>query len=175
MTTAGRFSGRAPIAKATAAAKTAVNSAPRARFNTIDTTSATPAIHRICRVSLASCLVSGDLSSSCAAAAGDLADLGTHADRGDDELPRTAGHIGVHVDHVGPVAQRRVRIRHRVDALGDGQALPGERGLGDLQRGRPHQPAVGRNEVAGLDRHHIAGHELLGGDLRHRRPAAPWP
>jgi hypothetical protein len=40
------------MAKATAAVKTAVNVSPRARFSTVDTTSATPAIHRIWWVSL---------------------------------------------------------------------------------------------------------------------------
>ena len=65
VTTAGRFSGRAPIANATAPANRTVNSAPRARFNAIDTTRATPAIHRICRVRVASWRVSGDFVSSC--------------------------------------------------------------------------------------------------------------
>ena len=55
--------------------------------------------------------------------------------------------------------------RHRVGALRDRQALPGQRGLGDLQRGRPQQPAVRRHDVARLDRHDIAGDQLLGGDL----------
>ena len=96
---------------------------------------------------------------------GDLADLGAHPDPGDHELPGTAGDIGVHVHHVGSVAQRCVRLRHRVDALGDGQAFPGERRLGHLQGGHPQQPAVRRHKVAGLDRHHITGHELLGGEL----------
>src|SRR6516164_5097755 len=67
VTTAGRFSGMAPMAKATAALKTAVNVSPRIRFKTIDTISATPAIHKICWVSLSSCRVSGVLAacSSC--------------------------------------------------------------------------------------------------------------
>src|SRR5690242_12873233 len=59
ITTAGRFSGMAPTAKATAAVKTTVNLSPRTRFKTIDTTKAIPAIHRICRVSLSSWRVSG--------------------------------------------------------------------------------------------------------------------
>jgi hypothetical protein len=61
VTTAGRFSGMAPIAKATAAVKTAVNVSPRARFKIIDTISAPPAIHRIWWVSLSSWRVSGVL------------------------------------------------------------------------------------------------------------------
>jgi hypothetical protein len=47
VTTAGRFSGMAPIAKATPAVNTAENVSPRARFRTIDTISASPAIHKI--------------------------------------------------------------------------------------------------------------------------------
>jgi hypothetical protein len=62
VTTAGRFSGRAPIAKATAAVKTVVNLSPRARFSAIDTIRATPAIHRICWVSLSSWRVRGVLT-----------------------------------------------------------------------------------------------------------------
>ena len=62
MTTAGRFSGMAPTAKATAAVKTTVNLSPRARLRTIDTTRATPAIHRICWVSLSSWRVRGVLT-----------------------------------------------------------------------------------------------------------------
>src|ERR1700759_2067972 len=62
VTTAGRFSGMAPTAKATAAVKTTVNLSPRTRFKTIDTTKAIPAIHRICRVSLSSWRVSGVLA-----------------------------------------------------------------------------------------------------------------
>ncbi len=62
VTTAGRFSGRAPTAKAIAAVKTVVKVSPRARFSATETTSATPAIHRIWRVSLSSWRVSGVLT-----------------------------------------------------------------------------------------------------------------
>ncbi len=84
----------------------------------------------------------------------DVAHLGSHPGRGDDEVTRAAGDVGVHVHHVGPVAQRRADARHRLGALGDGQALPGQRRLVDLQRGRRHQPDD------------IAGNQLPGGDLR---------
>ena len=42
------------MANATAAVKTTVNVSPRARFSPIETTRATPAIHRIWWVSLSS-------------------------------------------------------------------------------------------------------------------------
>src|SRR5271165_3746509 len=51
-------------------------------------------------------------------------------------------------------------------ALRDRQALPGQLGLGDLQRGHPEQPAVSRNHVTRLDRDDIAGDQLFSGDLR---------
>ena len=77
------------------------------------------------------------------------------------------GHSGTSsVHHVGPVAQRRVRFPDRGRALRDRQALPGQLGLGDLQRRRLQQPAVSRNDVARLYRDDIAGDQLLGGDLR---------
>jgi len=94
-----------------------------------------------------------------------VADLGRHPGRGDHELAGTAGDIGVHVDHVGPVPQRRAGTRHGLRALGDGQALAGQRGLGDLQRRRAQQPPVGRHDVSRLDRDDVAGNELFGGDL----------
>ena len=68
-------------------------------------------------------------------------------------------------DHVGPVPERRIGSLDGVGALGDRQALPGERRLRDLQRRRPQQPSVGRDDIAGLDRDDIARHQLLGGDL----------
>ena len=64
MTTAGMFSGSAPMAKATAAWKMAVNVSPLARLMTTDTSSARPAMRKICRVRVSSCRVSGVLVSS---------------------------------------------------------------------------------------------------------------
>ena len=96
---------------------------------------------------------------------GDAADLGRHPGRGDHELARAPGDAGVHVHHVGPVAQRCVGAGHGVGGLGDGQALPGQRGLVDLERGRRQQPPVGGHDVARPDRDDIAGHQPPGGDL----------
>ena len=44
----------------------------------------------------------------------DVADLGRHAGRGDDERARAARHVRVHVDHVRAVAERRVGRLDRV-------------------------------------------------------------
>jgi hypothetical protein len=51
-------------------------------------------------------------------------------------------------------------------ALGYGQAVPGQRGLVDLQRGRLQQPPVRGHDIARLDRDDVAGNQLPGGDLR---------
>jgi hypothetical protein len=96
-----------------------------------------------------------------------VADFGRHPGRGDHELARPAGDRGVHVHHVGPVAQRHVGFPDSGRALRDRQALPGQLGLGHLQRGRPEQPAVSRNDPTRLDRDDIAGDQLFSGDLGH--------
>ena len=82
--------------------------------------------------------------------------------------PGAAGDVGVHVDHVGAVAERRVRRRDRSTPLRHRQALAGERRLGDLERGGAQQAPVGGDDVAGLDRDDVAGHELLGRQLGQR-------
>ena len=105
---------------------------------------------------------------------GDVPDLGVHAGGGDDQLAAAAGDRGVHVGHAGPVAERDVVTRHRVDRLADRQALAGERGLLDLERRGQADPAVGRHPVAGLDQHDVAGHEVLGVDLD-RLAVASYP
>ena len=104
----------------------------------------------------------------------DVADLGRHPGRGDDELARPAGDRGVHVHHVGPVAQRHVGFPDRGRAFRDRQALPGQLGLGDLQRRRLQQPAVSRNDVTRRYRDDIAGDQLSGRDLR-LLAVAPYP
>jgi hypothetical protein len=80
-------------------------------------------------------------------------------------LARAAGDAGIHVHHVGTVAKRRAGALHGLDALGDGQALPGQRGLVGLQRGRLQQPPVGRDDIARLDRDDVPGDQLPGRDL----------
>ena len=89
VTTAGRPVGIAAIANATATVNTSVKLCPRAMLSTTDATSARPAIVTSCLVSFSSCTVSGDFDSSCALQhPRDVADLGRHARRRDDELAR---------------------------------------------------------------------------------------
>ena len=49
--------------------------------------------------------------------------------------------------------------------FGDGDALAGERGLLDLERGGHEEPTVGRHAVARLDQHDVARHQLARVDL----------
>ena len=50
--------------------------------------------------------------------------------------------------------------------LRDGCALAGERGLLRLERRGAHDAAVGRDDVARLELHDVAGDEVDGGDER---------
>jgi hypothetical protein len=49
--------------------------------------------------------------------------------------------------------------------LGDGERLAGQRRLFQLPPDTFHDPAVGRNAIAGVQDHDIARHQLLRGDL----------
>ena len=166
MTTAGMFSGSAPMANATAAWKIAVNVSPRARLMTTDTSSASPAIRKICRVRWSSCRVSGVLDSV--------------VDCSIPEMWPTSVFIPVVTTTNTPEPRvtlvfmntmslrspkRGVRLVDRGRPLGHRQALAGERGLGDLEGRRVEQPPVGRDDVAGLDRDDVPGHQLLGRQL----------
>ena len=103
---------------------------------------------------------------------GDVADLGVHARAGDDQLAAAPRDGGVHVRHAGPVAERYVVAGDRVGRLADREALAGECGFLDLERGRDADPAVCGYLVAGLDEHDVADHELLGVDLDRLAAAA---
>src|SRR5262249_41574500 len=96
----------------------------------------------------------------------DVADLGAHARRGDDELARAPCCVRVHVDHVAAIPRRRVLGGDRVGALRDRNALARQRRLGDFERRRRQQPPVGGNHVPRFDRDDVARDELLGRDLR---------
>ena len=91
---------------------------------------------------------------------GDLAHLRIHAGGGDDRLAPAVDHGAAHVAHIFPVAQRHIAAGEQLHRLGDGYALAGEGGLLDLQGGALQQPPVGGNGVAGLQHHHVAGHQL---------------
>ena len=167
VTTVGSPTGIAAMAKATAASKTAMNVSPLARFSAIDVTSAMPAITRICPVSRSIWRVSGVLTACSSASM--------------PEIRPTSVAIPVAVTTNSPaprvtlVFMYVMSVRspsgvsapcHRLGALGGRQALPRQRGLVDLQRGRRHQPPVRGHDIARLDRDDIAGNQLRGGDLR---------
>jgi hypothetical protein len=79
---------------------------------------------------------------------------------GHDDPSGGAGHDeGAREGHVGPVGQLSVLVQ-RHGLLGDGNRLAGESGLVDREVADPKQAHVGRDLVAGLQRHDIAGHEL---------------
>ena len=93
---------------------------------------------------------------------GDVPDLGRHSGRGHYEArPRR----GSRWCSCTPCRYgRRAAVSTFSTAstlLPHGHALARERRFGDLERGGLHQPAVGGNEVAGLDRDDVARHELL--------------
>ena len=92
VTTAGSPVGMAEMANAMAAVNTTLNSLPRARLSTIETSSAMPAIDEDLVGQLVELAGQRRLASSSGLQhAGDVADLGGHAGRGDDELARRRG------------------------------------------------------------------------------------
>ena len=165
VTTAGSAVGMADTANATAVRNSSSSWTSRYRPSTIETTSATPAMTRIWFVSASSCLVSGVFSTVGGLEhAADVADLGRHPGRRDQDRARAAGDLGVHERHVDAVAEGGVG-GDRVDLLGRRDALAGERRLVDLEGRRGQDPRVGRDEVAGLDVDDVARDELLHRDL----------
>ena len=102
---------------------------------------------------------------------------GLHAGRRDDHRRGAARHRGVLEQHVRAVAERRRRSPGRTPrVLGDRRALAGERRLLRLQRRRADDPPVGRDDVAGLDLHDVAGHDVDRRDAaRPCRRAPPSP
>ena len=166
MTTAGRPVGMAEIANAIAAVKTVSKLSPRDRLSAIEMPTAPPGDDQdLGRQLLQLDRERGVLILGRLEHVRDVPDLGRHPGRRDEERPGAAGDVRVHVDHVRPVAERRVGGVDRVDALGDRQALAGQRRLGDLERCRGEQAAVGGDDVARLHRDDVPGHELLGREL----------
>ena len=96
--------------------------------------------------------------------AADVADLGRHAGGHDQDGAGAARHLAVHEGHVDAVPEGRVG-RDRFHLLGRRDALAGERGLVDLERGRGEDARVGRDQVAGLDVDDVARDQLLHRDL----------
>ena len=96
--------------------------------------------------------------------AADVADLGRHPRRRDEDRAGPAGHLAVHERHVHAVPEGGVG-GDRVHLLGGGHALARERGLVDLEGRRGQDPRIRGDEVAGLDVHDVARDELLHRDL----------
>ena len=102
---------------------------------------------------------------------GDLAHLGVHAGAHHDGAAAAVHHGGTHVAHVLAVAQRHVVHTlaefNDVGVLLDRDGLAGEGGLLDLHGSALEHAAVGRNGIARLEQHHVAGDELGAGHVGH--------
>ena len=158
---AGSAVGMAAMANATAVRNSSCIGTPREMPRRIDAVSEKPARTRIWRVSASSCLVSG----VCLGHRGrehpaDVADLGVHAGRDDEDRAGATGDLAVHERHVHAVAEGGVG-RDRVHLLGGGHALAGEGRLVDLEGRRGEDPRVRRDEVAGLDVDDVARDQLV--------------
>ena len=75
----------------------------------------------------------------------------------------TVGGSGATEDHVVAITQRYI-FANRCCALGDGQALTRQSGLGGVKCGRFDEPGVGWNGVAFLNENDVARHDLRGGN-----------
>ena len=163
MTTAGRPVGIAEMAKAIGGGEHRLEAlAARQVDDHRDRRAPAPAMTRIWLVSLSSWRVSGVFVVVLGLQhPGDVPDLGRHAGRGDDELAGAAGDVGVHVDHVGAVAERRVGAARRPRRPSTtGRLSPVSADSATSSVAACEQAAVGGHDVAGLDRDDVAGHEL---------------
>ena len=85
------------------------------------------------------------------------------ADGPDDAFGHAARDERAGISQILPFGENRVE-RERVGVLGHRERLAGEGGFIHLQIADVEQPEVGGHAVAGLQKHHIARNELLGGD-----------
>ncbi len=81
-----------------------------------------------------------------------------------------AGDLGVHERQVDPVAERGIRRRRRRPAWARARSRRSAPTRRSRASPRVSDAAVGRHEVAGLDVHDVARHELL---HRHLRASSP--
>ena len=105
---------------------------------------------------------------------GDLAEHGGLARLHNQHLGGSAADAGAHEDAVGPLRQAGIgRDRRRLLLHREGFA--GQHGLVDKEVvGFQHDP-IGRDQAAGGEQHHIARHDLFGGQhLRLAIRAARW-
>ena len=94
----------------------------------------------------------------------DVTDLGRHAGRHDEDRAGTTGDLAVHEGHVHTVAEGGIG-RDGVHLLGRRDALAGQGGFVDLERGGRQDPGVGRDEVAGFDVDDVTRDQLVDRDF----------
>ena len=165
VTTAGRPVGMAETANATRSGTAPRMACPARARSRSRCASATPAMTRIWLVSALSCRVSGVTSSLVDLEhAADVADLGRHAGAATRIVPAPRVTC-VFMNARSTRSPSAASAATAVDLLGDRDALAGQGRFVDLERGGRQDPAVGRDEVAGLDVDDVARDELL-----HRRP-----
>ncbi len=103
-----------------------------------------------------------DLVAGAGQQVGDVAHLGVLAGSGHEHAAATDRYRRAGEDHVAPVAERHVLAFDDVAVFADRLALAGERALDHAKSGGLDKPPVGRDAVARLEQHHVAGHEVLG-------------
>jgi hypothetical protein len=91
--------------------------------------------------------------------AGDLAHLGRLAGGGHHGRRRPAGDLRVLEHQIRPVAKRDLTLGESHPVLGYRCALTGQCSLLHLQGGGGDDPPVRRDDVTGLQQHHITGHK----------------
>ena len=88
------------------------------------------------------------------------------------QLAPTARDRSVHERHAVTVAERDLPAGSHVGRLRRGDALTGQRGFFDLERGGDEEPTVGRDAVARFDQHDVARYQLARVDLHRVAVAA---
>ena len=96
---------------------------------------------------------------------GDAAELGLHADLGDDGPRGAARHARSLKDQVRDLKTGNVFLQHRVVTLAHGVRFAVQRRLVDLQVAAGNQPRIGGNLVALLNEHDVARHKVFGQNL----------
>ena len=95
---------------------------------------------------------------------GDLAHLGVHPGGHHHAHAPAIGHDGRAVGHVAPVAQGAVLGQKVLRLLLSGDGLAGDGGLLHLQVGGVYEAQVRRDHIPVAQEHHVAHHQLGGGD-----------
>ena len=92
------------------------------------------------------------------------ADLRMHPRTGHESLAASVGDQGAHKGGIFPVAQGDVLVQDHRRVLVDGDRFPGQRGLLDFEIDALHQPHIGGDVVAGLQKNDVAHNEFPGGN-----------